>query len=663
VDVLAQALQVGADEVGGHVAGGGLGPGAQGDPGGLVVADLHGRASHQAAGFDRGVQVAQAVQGEGDVPLGGVGLPAVTGPVEQGRGLAAVVDALLVAGRGVEDDAQEVQGLALAPHVAQLGADAQGPLGVGPAPREPGEHGHDRGVLGVGLRHLGRRWVPLGQVHLPQVGPQAGHPAPLEPVDVRQPAVQAHRQQLGPGAVGRAPVQEQAGEQGVEQLDHDLPHDRDEVPGPAARHPPAQEAHGPLDRAAGGGHVAPLERQLAELALDLGPVDRIVGQPGCGLEVGRGLLVPAPEHEHVAEALGHLAPDPVAGAGRSPLGDAVLALGDLQGVPGAGPVGGGQRVGQGPGRVAGGVEVVGQLEDAVPPVGLERQRGLAVQSAAVVGGELVQQRLPYLVVDEGAVPAPGPQDVATSGLGHDGARLLGCLAAQGGGHGRVELLAQQRPHRQQPPGRRRQQLQAPGQEGGRVATGLDVGHGFGLDLPAGRLLDQGSCLDQAAEHGGGHERVAGGQPGHDLDGLVGEGAGHRHQDPAHVVVAQGRQDHVGRGTEPAQGVVGRGLLGPEGGQHHHPTTLTGTTATTGTARRRPVRRPVGHQLERQLVGPLAVVEDHQRRRLRLAQGVEEGGQRGQRTGLAVGLGPERPSARGAEQPGQPGKGVHHRVQL
>jgi hypothetical protein len=135
------------NQLGGQVTGGGLGPGAEGDAGGLVVADLRRRPPYHPAGLDGLAEAAEAVQRQGDVPLGRVGFPAVAGAVEEGDGPGAVVDALLVPGAGVEHRPDEVERLALTPEVAEVGADAKGFLAVGPASGEPRDHGHDRGVL------------------------------------------------------------------------------------------------------------------------------------------------------------------------------------------------------------------------------------------------------------------------------------------------------------------------------------------------------------------------------------------------------------------------------------------------------------------------------------------------------------------------------------
>ncbi|HEV8114817.1 MAG TPA: hypothetical protein VGP53_01160 [Acidimicrobiales bacterium] len=58
VDVLIQVLERGLKVSGGEVTGRCLGPRAQGDACGLVVADLDRRLADQAAGLDRGPEVA-----------------------------------------------------------------------------------------------------------------------------------------------------------------------------------------------------------------------------------------------------------------------------------------------------------------------------------------------------------------------------------------------------------------------------------------------------------------------------------------------------------------------------------------------------------------------------------------------------------------------------
>ena len=326
-------------------------------------------------------------------------------------------------------------------------------------------------VLGVGLGQLGRRRVPLGQVHLPQVGPQAGDAAPLEPVDVGQPAVEPDDEELGRGAVGAAAPDEQPGQPacgGAARRSPRRPRRGSPAGACGMRRPRSRTARSTASLAVR--HVAPLEGQLAELALDLGPVDHVGGQAAGDLEVGGGLLVEAPEHEDVAQALGHLAAGVVVAAGDPPLGDAVLALGDLEGVLRAGPVGGGQGVGEGAAGVAGGVEVVGQLEDPVGRLRLEGQGRGPVQGPAVDVAELAEQRLAQLVVDERAVVV---------------ARTRGC---GGGGPPRCRPPPRPRPGRRgrrpcrprtpcraarRPSSRRRaaggQQVEAAGEERGGVA--------------------------------------------------------------------------------------------------------------------------------------------------------------------------------------------------
>ena len=295
--VAGPALQLGLDQLLGHLAAAGLGPDPQAHAVGLGVAD-GGAVGVQALGrLAGGAQVAQAVLAEGDVPGGGVDLPAVAGPFQQPHGLPALLDAGLEARGAVEHHAVEVQRLALAPDVAQRPADGQRLLGVGDAPLDPGQHRHHRGVFGVGLGQLGRGRVALGQVHLAQVGPGAGHLAPPEPVGVGQPAEQAHHQQLllGAGALRRPPADVQPGQQGVQRL---------------ARAPPCSTA-GTCPRCPRGTgrrssrrprssasrrllHVAALERQVAQLGVQPRPLQVAVA-PGCARrrELGLGVLVVA----------------------------------------------------------------------------------------------------------------------------------------------------------------------------------------------------------------------------------------------------------------------------------------------------------------------------------------------------------------------------------
>ena len=92
VGVLVVAVELGGDEVGGHLSARGAGPPAQADAGGRPVADLHGVAVQPAGLVDGLVELAQAVSGERHVPAGGVHLPPVAGALQQTDGLSQLVE-------------------------------------------------------------------------------------------------------------------------------------------------------------------------------------------------------------------------------------------------------------------------------------------------------------------------------------------------------------------------------------------------------------------------------------------------------------------------------------------------------------------------------------------------------------------------------------------
>ncbi len=331
-----------------------------------------------------------------------------------------------------------------------------------------------------------------------------------------------------------------------------------------------------------------------------------------------------------------------------------MPLGHLQPVLRSGPVGGGQGVGQGAGGVAGGVEVVGQLEHPVTIAGLDGQPRRPVEPTPVVLRQPGEERLADLVVDEGAGVPTGPQQVASAGLLHRSRRLHRGLPGQRSGQCDVELLAEDGPHGQQTRGPEGEDAEATSEEGGGMARGLDVGHGGGIDPPPGRLVDHGADLHQATENGGGHERVPSRDLLDHLHGLVRERPRHRGQQAPQLVAGEGRQDHAGRRPSLAQGMVVGHLLAPVGDHHDDP--------TTGALLRRP-GSPVAHQLHRELIGPLAVVQHDEHRRSRSAQGVQERRQCRQGASLAIGL---RAQGAGLDRPedgGEAGKGVDEELSL
>ena len=167
-----------------------------------------------------------------------------------------------------------------------------------------------------------------------------------------------------------------------------------------------------------------------------------------------------------------------------------------------------------------------------------------------------------------------------------------------------------------------------GEDRGRLAGGAHVGERRRIDGPAVRSEGERVGLDQAAQHRGGHERAAVGEAPDDVDGLVGHGAGHRGDERGDVAVAERRQVDAHQRRQASQHGLHRQLVAAVGG---HDEGMAGLGA---------VRLPVRQHAGAQVVGPLAVVQDHERRRVRGAEGVEEGGEGVDRADLAEVVRPE-----------------------
>ena len=131
-----------------------------------------------------------------------------------------------------------------------------------------------------------------------------------------------------------------------------------------------------------------------------------------------------------------------------------------------------------------------------------------------------------------------PHQMATARLAHRSGHVERVHAGERGGDRDLELLAQHRADAEQPPRLVAEEGDAVGEDGGGPARGLDRGQRGRLDLPALRPEDERTRLDQAAQHGGGHERTALRQPGGDLERGVGHGPGHRRGQGGHVAVRE-----------------------------------------------------------------------------------------------------------------------------
>ena len=81
-------------------------------------------------------------------------------------------------------------------------------------------------MLRVGLGEFQGRRIAFHKVHAAEVCPQAMESSPCEPVSVSQPAEHAEFQQFGRGRLPLAAMDEDRGEQRVQRLDGDLPHEQ-----------------------------------------------------------------------------------------------------------------------------------------------------------------------------------------------------------------------------------------------------------------------------------------------------------------------------------------------------------------------------------------------------------------------------------------------------
>ena len=71
------------------------------------------------------------------------------------------------------------------------------------------------------------------------------------------------------------------------------------------------------------------------------------------------------------------------------------------------------------------------------------------------------------------------------------------------------------------------------------------------------------------EHGGSHEGAASRQLPDDVDGLVGQRAGHRLGQLANLAGRERAQSQMGLRVEPPQSVIGRQFLGPKSEHQQH----------------------------------------------------------------------------------------------
>ena len=160
------------------------------------------------------------------------------------------------------------------------------------------------------------------------MGPEGDQLASRKPAPVSQIAEQLQRQPFALVGFSSNAMNEQPGKSRVKALADRFPAEQEAGdPGPARDVPLEQAKPGLIvvDRAF---HIAPLERQFAQLAADAGLIQPAFGQDRGRLELFSRRVVAAAQHQHVPQPLGDLeAGQLVDGAA---FGDPVLLLGDLQ---------------------------------------------------------------------------------------------------------------------------------------------------------------------------------------------------------------------------------------------------------------------------------------------------------------------------------------------
>lgn len=417
------------------------------------------------------------------------------------------------------------------------------------------------------------------------------------------------------------------------------------MPNGRARDGPAQQVQRLLDRFAGGAHVAALERELAELPLDLGAGHVVLRQRGRGLKVERRLVVAAAQHEHVAEALRQPFRRGAVRVRRAARRDAILLLGDLQRVLGARPLRRRERVGQRPVVLPRGVVVIGEVERVLGIELLDAPGRPGVEILQRRRGQAHEQRLAQLVVDEHAAVAARlqPHHLAPPAELDRLDRLARRHLRQRRGRLEIERLAEHRADGQQPLRGRGEPLQPAREERRRPAPRLRLGQERAIDLPPRRRGQQRAALDQPVEHGRGHERDPLGQLGHHGDDVVRQRTGHRLDHAAQLAPAERGERDVRLHRDAPERVVRLDLLGPERGHQQR--------VRPGAAHDAPAL-PVAEELRGELVGPLEVVDDDHGRAGLGAQRVEQRRERGEQASLGGRLRTERAVRRRADEVGQ-----------
>ena len=360
-----------------------------------MVADRFTVAVDPFAGLDRLAEPAEPVLAERDVPACRVDLPLVAGALEQPDRLVQLVDRLLETRSGVQDHAVEGERLALAPDVAEGASDLERSLGVRDATGVPRQRGRHRCVLGVGLRQLEGRWVPLEDVHLTKMRPRRGHLAAGEPVGVGESAVDAGGQEgcLGAGLLDATSRNQPARQQTVRGLDEYLPEHANDQRRRVGRRAASQRPQAGLQVVDRLDDIPAFERQLTETQQDVRSARSFAAQFEGSGEPFRCLVVPAAQHDDVAETLtDDQSGTPVRRLG-SLLGDAVLLFGNGECVPGSGLRSGRQCVRERGGVVPGGVVVVGELIGPRRAAGLEMLGRSPVQPDPLVLRSWSEQRL------------------------------------------------------------------------------------------------------------------------------------------------------------------------------------------------------------------------------------------------------------------------------
>ena len=143
-------------------------------------------------------------------------------------------------------------------------------------------------------------------------------------------------------------------------------------------------------------------------------------------------LVATTQHEHVAETFGDTVSSCLVRIRYAVLRDAILLFGKLQCMVRTGFFSGGEGIRQRALAHSPRVEVIRQFKHAIGRLGFEIGRGVQMQFAAIVFGQMIEQCLAELVVHEDtpAIRRFGPDNMPLLRLAQRGNGLLRSLLRQ-----------------------------------------------------------------------------------------------------------------------------------------------------------------------------------------------------------------------------------------